>query len=103
MEAKMQTGSLFTRDDTFFGICEALGQDLGFNANLLRVTLGIAVLWNPAVVLSVYAGLGVLVAVSRFAFPDRRRAAAPEVFDAPARPQPAKADDHVAPDLALAA
>lgn len=67
----MQTTNLFTRDDTFFGICEALGQDLGFNANLLRVTLGVAVLWNPVVVLSVYAGLGVLVAVSRVAFPDR--------------------------------
>jgi phage shock protein C len=69
----VQTTNLFTRDDTFFGVCEALGQDLGFNANLLRVTLGVAVLWNPVLVLSIYAGLGVLVAVSRFAFPDRRK------------------------------
>jgi phage shock protein C len=97
----VQTTNLFTRDDTFFGVCEALGQDLGFNANLLRVTLGVAVLWNPVVVLSVYAGLGVLVAVSRFAFPNRRaQVVQPERTSVHAT---AEAEEVHEPQLALAA
>jgi phage shock protein C len=97
----VQTTNLFTRDDTFFGICEALGQDLGFNANLLRVALGVAVLWNPVVVLSVYAGLGVLVAVSRFAFPDRRAKVTQP--DRPHIEAVAEAEKAYEPELALAA
>lgn len=68
--------SLFTRDDTLFGICEALGEDLGFNPLPLRVALGVLLLWNPVVVVSAYFGVGVLVMATRFAFPNRRRAAA---------------------------
>ena len=30
--------SLFRRPDTFFGVCEALGEDFGFNPIFLRVT-----------------------------------------------------------------
>jgi phage shock protein C len=97
----MQTGNLFTRDDTFFGVCEALGHDLGFNANLLRVTLGIAVLWNPVLVLSVYTALGVLVVVSRFAFPDCRAQAAQP--DRPHIEAFAEAEKAYEPELALAA
>ena len=99
----MQTGNLFTRDDTFFGVCEALGQDLGFDANLLRVTLGVLVLWNPVAVLSAYAAMGVLVAVSRLAFPDRRKPAAPQLIEFPAEPQPAEAIEADPRELALAA
>ena len=53
--------TLFTRDDTFFGVCEALGEDFGFHPNLLRLPLGVALLWNPAVILSLYFGAGILV------------------------------------------
>ena len=67
--------SLFSRDDTFFGVCEALGEDFGFNPLFLRVTFGVAVLWNPAVVLATYVALGVVVAATRLLFPDPRRAA----------------------------
>ena len=68
------TGNLFTRDDTMFGICEALGEDLGFNPNLLRITLAVLLLWNPVVVLASYFGAGVFVPISRLAWPNRRKA-----------------------------
>ncbi|HEX8420191.1 MAG TPA: PspC domain-containing protein [Sphingomonas sp.] len=60
---------LFDRPDTFFGVCEGLGQDLGFNANFLRVLLGVAVLWNPVVVIATYLVLGLAVALARWIYP----------------------------------
>ena len=33
----MSGQNLFTRDDTFFGICEGVGEDFGFNANWRRL------------------------------------------------------------------
>ncbi|HEV2568037.1 PspC domain-containing protein [Sphingomonas sp.] len=65
----MQTANLLTRDDTFFGVCEALGTDLGFNPNILRVVFGVAVMWNPALVIGIYAALGAVVFASRYFFP----------------------------------
>jgi phage shock protein PspC (stress-responsive transcriptional regulator) len=65
----MQTANLLTRDDTFFGVCEALGKDLGFSPNILRVVFGVAVMWNPVVVIGTYAALGLVVFASRYFFP----------------------------------
>jgi len=67
--------NLFTRDDTFFGVCEALGEDFGFHPNLLRLPLGILLLWNPTVILSLYAAGAVLVLATRWLYPNARRAA----------------------------
>ena len=69
--------SLLNREDTFFGICEGLGQDLGFNANYLRILLGVAVLWNPVVVITAYVVLGAIVALARFCYPVPRSEADP--------------------------
>ena len=66
-----QTTNLVLRNDTILGVCEALGQDFGFNPNWLRVAFCAPIFWNPLLVVSVYLGLGVLVAATRFAFPDR--------------------------------
>ena len=68
---------LFDRPDTFFGVCEGLGQDLGFNANYLRILLGVAVLWNPVVVITAYVVLGAIVALARFCYPVPRSDADP--------------------------
>ena len=57
------------RNDTFLGVCEAIGQDLGFNPNFLRVPFAALLLWNPAVIVGLYLGLGVVVAASRWFFP----------------------------------
>lgn len=97
----MQTGNLFTRDDTFFGVCEGLGQDLGFHPNWLRAALGVLVMWSPVVVLSAYAGAALLVAISRLAFPDPRAPNAVEGVDEPA--SVTAQNDAQAPELALAA
>lgn len=63
---------VFARHDTFFGVCEALGQDLGFNPNYLRIGFAVAILPAPVAVISVYVALGILVALSRWLFPVRR-------------------------------
>lgn len=63
--------SLFSRDDTFLGVCEALGEDFGFNPLYLRVTLGVLILWNPAMVIGAYLALGAIVALSRWVYPSR--------------------------------
>ena len=64
------------RGDTFLGVCEAVGQDLGFHANWLRIPFAALILWNPPVVIASYLGLGCVVAVSRWIFPVRRAATA---------------------------
>jgi phage shock protein C len=58
------------RDDTFFGICEAIGEDFRIPANLLRVGLALVLFFNPLAALAAYAGLGVLVFVSRWFAPN---------------------------------
>ncbi|MCL6682475.1 PspC domain-containing protein [Sphingomonas alba] len=67
-----KTTNLMLRNDTILGVCEAIGQDFGFNPNWLRVAFCIPMFWNPALVMGTYLGLGILVAAIRFAFPDKR-------------------------------
>jgi phage shock protein PspC (stress-responsive transcriptional regulator) len=66
-----KTSNLFLRNDTIFGVCEGLGQDVGINPNFLRVPLGVAIIFAPLWVIGIYAGLGLLVLASRLLFPDR--------------------------------
>ena len=72
------------RHDTIFGVCEAIGEDLGINANLPRVALGSIVLFNPLMAVSAYAALGVVVLASRLLFPNRRAAVTAEAQAVPA-------------------
>jgi phage shock protein PspC (stress-responsive transcriptional regulator) len=98
----MQTANLLTRDDTFFGVCEALGKDLGFSPNILRVVFGVAVMWNPALVIGIYAALGVVVFATRYFFPAAPTAGSTEVpQSAPARK--VEADNDAVRELELAA
>lgn len=98
------TGNLFTRDDTMFGVCEALGEDLGFHPNFLRVTLAVFLLWNPTVVIAAYAGAGVVVLATRLIWPNRRqrKPADAEAQLAP-RPSVATAAEEPKDELPLAA
>ena len=70
MTAQANT-NLVLRNDTILGVCEAIGQDFGFNPNWLRLAFCAPIYWNPGLVIGVYLGLGLLVAASRYAFPDR--------------------------------
>ena len=80
-----EDGNLFTRDDTLLGVCEGLGEDLGFNPNWLRAALGAGLIWNPVAMIGVYLGLGVIVLFTRLVMPNPRRAtaAAREAAEAP--------------------
>lgn len=62
-------GNLFTRDDTLFGICEGLGQDLGFNPLWLRLAFLPALFFFPKLTFGIYAALGLIVLASRTIFP----------------------------------
>ncbi|WP_324750257.1 PspC domain-containing protein [Sphingomonas sp. LY54] len=75
----MQTQTnLFARDDTFFGICQGLGDDLGFNPNWLRVALTLFLFFHPVAAIAAYFGAGILVAALRLLIPDPRPAVAPQ-------------------------
>ena len=80
----MHNGNLLTRPDTFFGVCEAVGQDLGFHPNFLRIAFAGLAFWNPPAALVAYAGTALVVAASRWLWPDPRPAA--EAAEAPAAP-----------------
>ena len=68
---------LWARNDTFFGVCQGLGEDLGISSNLLRLAFALALFFNPLATIVGYAAAGALVFASRRLFP-RPVAAAPE-------------------------
>jgi phage shock protein PspC (stress-responsive transcriptional regulator) len=99
----MQTSqpSVFARDHTLFGVCEALGEDLGFNAVFLRIALAVGLFASPVGAIAVYAGLGLLVAFTRLVAPNPSPAAAADAEAYPVAAEPAQAQDE--PEMALAA
>ncbi len=50
---------------SLFGICQAFGDDFGFNPDYLRVLLAIMLLVNPVATLAAYAIAGMAVLASR--------------------------------------
>ena len=96
MEA--ETTSLIRRDDTFLGVCQALGEDFGFNPVFLRVAFALPVIWAPQATIAAYLGLGLIVLVSRLLAPRPRRRAAPAAATAEApAPLAAEADQDQLP------
>ena len=79
------------RGDTFLGVCQAIGQDFGFNPNFLRIPLATLILWDPKMVVGIYLALGLVVAVSRFFYPVSPRPAVSivEANQVPAQAAPA--------------
>ncbi len=70
------------RDHTILGVCEALGEDFGFNPVWIRIPLAAMVLWSPLIAIGAYFALGAVVLGSRLLFP------VPESETAPARVGP---------------
>jgi len=64
--------SLFARDHTFFGVCEGLGEDFGFNPLYLRIALPVPLFFFPAETIGTYAAAGLVVLLSRLLFPHPR-------------------------------
>lgn len=74
----------FNRPDTFFGVCEAVGQDFGFNPLWLRLAFVPPVFFAPQYALAAYVVLGLMVLASRLMFPAKVEAvAAPVTAPAP--------------------
>jgi phage shock protein C len=90
---KFPRPTLLTRDDTILGVCQALGEDFGFNPFLLRAALATSLLWNPVAIISGYVAAAILIGVIRMRFPNP--AAAPEAAPATAQaaqPAPVEAE-----------
>jgi phage shock protein PspC (stress-responsive transcriptional regulator) len=105
MQAAAPT-NLIVRDDTLLGICQALGDDFGFNPLFLRVALAAGLLWNPLAMVAIYLGAGAIVLVSRLLAPDSRRPAAAEpaeAAEAAAAPEAGPAADQDREPLPIAA
>ncbi|HEX8126276.1 MAG TPA: PspC domain-containing protein [Allosphingosinicella sp.] len=91
--------SVFARDHTMFGVCEALGEDLGFSPVFLRIAFAVALFFSPIGALAAYAALGALVLFTRLVAPVPRQAPGPEAETAPADAAQAQPE----PEMALAA
>ena len=79
MDTQQDQVALPLRPHTILGVCEAIGEDFGFNPVLLRMPLAAGVLWSPTMVLAIYFGLGAAVLVSRLLFPKPKAAVSVEV------------------------
>lgn len=57
------------RPHTILGVCEALGDDFGFNPLYLRIAFAAGLFFSATWVIAAYLGLGAIVAVSRWVSP----------------------------------
>ena len=64
-----KTTNLFRRDDTIFGVCQAIGDDFGFNPLWLRIALAVPVMFQSYWGIAAYAVLGIAVLASRLIAP----------------------------------
>jgi phage shock protein C len=92
--------NVFARDDTFFGVCQAIGEDLGFNANYLRIAFALPLLYAPLATIAAYLALAVVVLLTRLIVPNPRRA---EVAETMADEEAASADANEMEPMPIAA
>lgn len=82
--------SLFRRDDTFLGVCQAIGEDFGFNPVWLRILFAAPLMFVPVAAISAYLGLGAIVLLSRLLAPrPKRKAPAAGTVETPRAETPA--------------
>ena len=55
--------------DSLFGICQSVGEHMGFNPLYLRIALFVVMLFNPIAMACAYAALGAVVGLSHILFP----------------------------------
>lgn len=70
MSAQVNQAALPLRAHTILGVCEAIGEDFGFNPVFLRVPLAASVIISPLWAFVAYFALGGAVLVSRLLFPN---------------------------------
>lgn len=84
------------RNDTILGVCEAIGEDFGFNPLWLRLVFIAPLFVEPVLTVAVYLALGVIVAASRYFAPR-------VVVSEPAAAKLAQSDAQVEERLPIAA
>ena len=81
MQAQVNEEQTYTplplRSHTILGVCEAIGEDFGFNPVLLRIPLAASVIVNPIIAIGTYFALGLAVLASRLLFPQAKAATSP--------------------------
>ena len=85
MEAHETQVALPLQSHTILGVCEAIGEDFGFNPIFLRVPFAAIVLWSPMMAIGAYFALGAVVLASRLLFP-KAKAIEAEVVKSEAAP-----------------
>ena len=66
------------RPHTILGVCEAIGEDFGFNPLILRVLFAAGLFYNAVLVIGLYFAVGGIVALSRWIAPVPMADPAPE-------------------------
>jgi phage shock protein PspC (stress-responsive transcriptional regulator) len=74
MEAQENQVALPLRSHNILGVCEAIGEDFGFNPVLLRIPFAASVLYSPTWAVIAYFALGAVVLGSRLLFPKAKAA-----------------------------
>jgi phage shock protein PspC (stress-responsive transcriptional regulator) len=84
------------RSHTIFGVCEALGEDFGFNPTWIRVPFAASVLVSPTYAILAYFALGVVVLASRMIFPKSKAGKTAPDVEAQAVAANSQADERLA-------
>ena len=84
IENEQQNVPVALRSHTILGVCEAIGEDFGFNPVWLRVPLAASVLLSPMMAIGAYFALGGVVLISRLLFPKPNAAAIETGVEQPA-------------------
>ena len=69
MVAQENQVALPLRSHTILGVCEAIGEDFGFNPVFLRIPFAASVIYSPLISIGLYFALGAVVLGSRLLFP----------------------------------
>jgi phage shock protein PspC (stress-responsive transcriptional regulator) len=72
MDAQENQVALPLRSHTILGVCEAIGEDFGFNPTFLRIPFAASVLFSPMWAIIGYLALGAVVLASRLLFPKKK-------------------------------
>ena len=79
METQVNQVALPLRSHTILGVCEAIGEDFGFNPIFLRVPFAAVVLYSPLMAVGAYLAFGVIVLASRLLAPAPKASKVAEV------------------------
>ena len=74
METQVNQVPLPLRSHTILGVCEAIGEEFGFNPVYLRVPFAASVIYSPTIAVAAYLLLGLGVMAARLMFPNLGRA-----------------------------